>query len=97
DAEGIVATIVTRYAAGDHRPIILIGHSLGADAVIAVAQALDRNAIPVALAMLFDGTAPHAVPKNVAAAVNFTLQFDISPGPAFRGTIANVDLRNTPD
>ncbi len=32
------------------------------------------------------------MPKNVAVAVNFTQQFEISPGPGFSGTISNVDL-----
>jgi hypothetical protein len=93
DAEIFLSQIMTRYQSGDRGPIILIGHSLGADAVIAMAQTLDRYDIPVALAILFDGTAPHAVPKNVATAVNFTQQFEISPGPGFSGTISNVDLR----
>jgi hypothetical protein len=93
DADMFLNQIVTRYQSGDHGPVILIGHSLGADAVIAMAQTLDRYDIPVALAILFDGTAPHAVPKNVAMAVNFTQQFEISPGPGFGGTISNVDLR----
>ena len=42
DADAIVNQIVTRYQAGDRGPIVLIGHSLGADAVIAMAQALDQ-------------------------------------------------------
>ena len=46
DADAIVNQIVTRYQAGDRGPIILIGHSLGADAVIAMAQALDQYNIP---------------------------------------------------
>jgi hypothetical protein len=93
DADTFLNQIVTRYQSGDRGPIILIGHSLGADAVIAMAQTLDRYGIPVALAILFDGTAPHEVPKNVALAVNFTQQFEISPGPGFGGKISNVDLR----
>jgi hypothetical protein len=97
DADSVVSAIVSRYASGDHGPIILVGHSLGADAVIAMAEALDRSAIPVALIVLFDGTASHAVPANVAGAVNFTLQYDLTPGVGFRGTISNVELRNERD
>jgi pimeloyl-ACP methyl ester carboxylesterase len=96
DAESFTADIVRRYQAGDHGPVVLIGHSLGADATIEIAQALDRYDIPVALIVLFDGTVPHEVPKNVAAAVNYTLQFDLSPGPGFRGMISNVDMRGDP-
>jgi hypothetical protein len=93
DADNFLNQITTRYQSGDRGPIILIGHSLGADAVIDMAQTLDRYDIPVALAILFDGTAPHAVPKNVAVAVNFTQEFEIGPGPGFSGTISNVNLR----
>jgi hypothetical protein len=92
DADMLVNEIVTRYQAGDHGPIILIGHSLGADAVIAMARALDRYDIPVALAILFDGTSPHQVPGNVTTAINFTQRFDIGPAPDFRGSLSNVDL-----
>lgn len=93
DAGTVINQIVARYAAGDRGPIILIGHSFGADAVVVVAQALDRSNIPVALLILFDGTAPHEVPGNVATAVNFTLRYDLVPVGGFHGTISNVDLR----
>ena len=92
DADAIVSQIVTRYRGGDHGPIILIGHSLGADATIAMAQALDQYNIPVALVILFDGTAPHNVPANVATAINFTKAFDLAPAAGFRGALSNVDL-----
>jgi hypothetical protein len=92
DADMLVSEIVTSYQAGDHGPIILIGHSLGADAVIGMAQALNRYNIPVALVVLFDGTAAHDVPGNVTTAVNFTKAFDLAPGPGFRGSLSNVDL-----
>ena len=96
DAAGALGQITSRYAAGDRSSVILVGHSLGADAVIAMAQALDRDGIAVALAVLFDGTAAHAVPRNVARAINFTRYFTISPGPGFTGSIENVDLRPDP-
>jgi hypothetical protein len=93
DIDLIVPQIVSRYQAGDHGAIVLIGHSLGADAVIDMAQALDRYGVPVAAAILFDGTAPHTVPGNVATAVNFTLRFSIAPAADFHGTLSNVDLQ----
>jgi hypothetical protein len=93
DIDLLVPQILSRYQAGDHGAIVLIGHSLGADAVIDMAQALDRYGIPVAAAILFDGTAPHAVPGNVAVAINFTLHFMLTPGVDFRGTLSNVDLQ----
>jgi hypothetical protein len=93
DADGVVHQIVTRYHAGDASRIILIGHSLGADAVIAMAQALDRYGVPVALVVLFDASSTQSVPGNVATAVNFTLHYDLIPAIGFHGTISNVNLR----
>lgn len=92
DIDLLVPQIVSRYQAGDHGAIVIIGHSLGADAVIDMAQALDRYGIPVAAAILFDGTEPHVVPANVTVAVNYTLHFSVTPGPGFRGTLSNVSL-----
>jgi hypothetical protein len=96
DADYLVSQIVANYQAGDHSPIVLIGHSLGADAVITMAQALNSYGVPVALAVLFDGTAPHQVPNNVTTAINFTKAFSISPGAGFHGALSNIDLSNNP-
>jgi hypothetical protein len=92
DADMLVSEIVTDYRAGDRGPIILIGHSFGADAVIGMAQTLDRYNIPVALVILFDGTAPHEVPGNVTTAINFTQRFNLTPAVDFHGALSNVDL-----
>lgn len=94
DEDAIGSEILARYRSGDMGPVILIGHSLGADAAMFISQALDRQSIPVALAILFDATRDHIVPKNVGCAVNFTQRFYLRPGPNSRATIANVDLSN---
>ena len=39
------AQIAAQYRAGDRGPVILIGHSLGADAVMTMAQALNRDGV----------------------------------------------------
>ena len=44
------------YKAGKEGPIVLIGHSLGADAVMEMADYLGDKGVPVALVMPFDGT-----------------------------------------
>jgi hypothetical protein len=90
--EDIVASrIMTAYNA-DHGPVVLIGHSLGADAVVDVADALAHYNIPVALLVLFDGTQPHQITANVATAINYTKHFMIAPVPGSRGVVSNVDL-----
>src|SRR6202167_6092275 len=54
------------YKAGKEGPIILIGHSLGADAVMEMAAYLGRRDVPVALVVPFDGTASFPASSNVA-------------------------------
>src|ERR1700724_262349 len=46
----------SNYKVRKEDPIILIGHSLGADAVMQMAAYLNRKNIPVALVVPFDGT-----------------------------------------
>jgi hypothetical protein len=82
------------YKAKKESPIILIGHSLGADAVMEMADYLGDKGVPVALVMPFDGTQSFPAPGNVGRVINFT-QRDYAymrPGLGFRGSLSNVDL-----
>ena len=92
EADLVTSRIVTSYNGGDRGPIVLIGHSLGADAVVEVADGLARYNIPVALLVLFDGTEPHQIPENVATAVNYTKHFMITSATGSSGVVSNVDL-----
>ncbi|MFZ0778429.1 MAG: hypothetical protein WAM74_18235 [Xanthobacteraceae bacterium] len=92
EADLVTSRIVTSYNGGDRGPIVLIGHSLGADAVVEVADGLARYNIPVALLVLFDGTEPHQIPANVATAVNYTKHFMIASATGSSGIVSNVDL-----
>lgn len=92
DADFVASRILTTYNSGDHGPIVLIGHSLGADAVVDIADTLAHYNIPVALLVLFDGTDQHLVPANVTTAINYTKHFMISPAPGSRSVVSNVDL-----
>ena len=40
DADFVTSRILSAYNGGDHGPVVLIGHSLGADAVVEIASAL---------------------------------------------------------
>lgn len=63
--------IIKRYKSGELQgPIILVGHSLGANDQIKVARNLARANVPVALLITVDAVSPLAVPPNVAEAVN---------------------------
>ena len=93
-ADTVVNNIVQEYRAGDHGPYILIGHSLGADAVMTMAQQLNRQRVPVALVVPFDGTASYAAPGNVACVLNLTQRkyAYMVPGAGFHGKLSNVDV-----
>src|SRR5215467_13472695 len=74
------------FKAGKEGPIILIGHSLGADAVMAMV-------VP------FDGTQSFAASDNVARVLNLTQRnyAYMRRGPGFKGTLANVDVSSDPN
>jgi len=95
-ADAVVSQITAAYRAGDHGPIILIGHSLGADAVMTMAQSLNRNGVPVSLVVPFDGTGSYSAPKNVACVVNLTQReyAYMRAGTGFHGKLSNVDVSN---
>jgi hypothetical protein len=86
--------IAAKYKAGNHGPIILIGHSLGADAVMLMGEYLGTKGVPVALIVPFDGTRSLNASANVARVMNIT-QRDYAymrRGYGFRGELANVDV-----
>jgi pimeloyl-ACP methyl ester carboxylesterase len=94
DWKSIADRAALSYKAGKEGPIILVGHSLGADAVMEMADYLGDKGVPIALVVPFDGTQSFPVPGNVGRVVNFT-QRDYAfmrPGPGFRGSLNNVDL-----
>ena len=94
--QAVAQRIAADYARGRKDIVVLIGHSLGANATIQLANALDRSNIPVDLIVTFDATEPQRVPKNVEHLVNFYQNNGfgkrLSPGPGFTGELNNIDL-----
>src|SRR5271155_1727519 len=94
--QSLADAAASRYQAGKEGPIIIIGHSLGADAAMEMAAYLGRKGVPVALVVPFDGTQSFGAPPNAARVLNLT-QRDYAymrPGPGFHGSLINVDLRS---
>src|SRR5579863_5763092 len=58
----IAERAAVNYRAGKEGPIILIGHSLGADAVMEMADYLGDKGVAVALVVPFDATQSFPVP-----------------------------------
>lgn len=91
------------YRSGRAGPIILAGHSLGAETVIKMARNLSDAGIPVDLVIVFDALGTAEVPKGVQRFVNYKARGrksnpgSFKPGPGFDGQIVNVDIRTLPD
>ncbi|MGC1777504.1 MAG: thioesterase domain-containing protein [Xanthobacteraceae bacterium] len=97
DWQSLADSAAANYKAGREGPIILIGHSLGADAVMEMAAYLGRRDVPVALVVPFDGTASFPASANVARVLNLSQHYWMTRGPGFHGSLINVDLRGDPN
>lgn len=92
----IASEILAANRNGDTSQIILIGHSLGSNSTIQVANAIQQQNIPVDLIVTFDITQPLQVPRNVQRFINF-YQYNgfgerAVPGYGFTGELQNIDL-----
>lgn len=88
-------------------PIIIIGHSLGANRALSMSAHLAEKNIPVRLVVLFDGTVPWPVPVNVeevlnlyrpdgACVVQSCTGVTVVGAPGFEGIINNKDVSQIP-
>jgi hypothetical protein len=88
--------IAAQYSRGHKVIVVLVGHSLGGNAIVDAAYELDQRNIPIELLVSFDATNPRPVPKNVIHVVNFFQQNgfgkQVTPGPDFKGELTNIDL-----
>ncbi len=88
--------IADQYSRGHKDIVVIIGHSLGANAMFDIANQLDRQNIPIELIVTFDATRPQPVPKNVLHMVNFYQENGfgkpVSASPQFKGELTNIDL-----
>ena len=91
--------------APDAEPLVLIGHSYGADDVVRIARLLDKQDIAVDLMVTLDPVTPPAVPKNVRHALNlyqsnglwdalpFLRGVALKTEPGFVGRLENFDIK----
>lgn len=77
-------------------PIVIIGHSYGAEAALLMAYRLRDANVPVALLVFYDLTDSGRVPGNVAHVLNFRsssatgIDVTVTGGYGFTGTIDNI-------
>lgn len=97
--------LIKTYGQAERRePLILIGHSYGADDCVRIAQRLHEEKIPVDLIVTLDPVRYQKVPPNVTLCYNFYQSNLLDSVPAFRGiplepevaggrNLVNLDLR----
>ena len=83
--------------------IVIVGHSLGGDSVIYMANRLGQMGVPVALVVAFDPV--HPVPLTGGTTARFVNLYQsnngwgaaVPRGSGFHGELSNVDLRSRAD
>ncbi|MGC2081003.1 MAG: thioesterase domain-containing protein, partial [Xanthobacteraceae bacterium] len=94
--QSVARRIAGDSARGQRDIVVLVGHSLGANATFDIASELNMQNVPVELIVTFDATRPQPVPKNVLHLVNFYQENGfgkrVSPGQGFQGELNNYDL-----
>ncbi len=98
--DAAVTDIVRARAAGETGPLVLVGHSAGANNVIDMARALEKHKITVDLLITLAPLLQNPVPANVLRAVNYYQ----SPGwgaplagdKGFHGKLSNNNLIDDP-
>ena len=79
------------------KPVVLIGHSLGANAIIRMATELKKKRIRVDYMATFAATNPTLVPSNVRKITNYYFKTDgwgkpVKVARGFRGRLKNIDF-----
>jgi thioesterase domain-containing protein len=98
DSYEALAAEAVRLQKSGKGPIIIIGHSLGADAAIFMAEKMKAAGAPVALVVTFGPTMNLVAPSNVSQVINYyTGNTLVTKGPGFKGAISNVNLNAAPD
>lgn len=92
----VALEIIDRQKRRGPRPVVLVGHSLGANAVIQIAELLKKQHITVQYMAIFAATGPDPVPSNVRRVDNFYFSTNgwgepVTGARDFSGTLRNRD------
>jgi hypothetical protein len=95
---GYAAVLVDLYRSDKSlAPVVIMGHSLGADAALDMGNYLAENGVPVRLVVAFDGVhGGHTVSPGVAEVINYYkadgVGQTVAAAPGFKGKLSNIDL-----
>jgi hypothetical protein len=91
-----ISDILQERAAGKTRPLVLVGHSQGANNVIDIARSLAPHNVPVDLLVTLAPLLQDPIPANVVRAINYYQSpgwgAPIIPDRGFHGTLSNIDV-----
>jgi hypothetical protein len=91
-----VSNIIKDHAAGKSGPLVLVGHSQGANNVIDMARLLQRENIPVDLLVTLAPAGQDPIPGNVVQAINYYNSpgwgAPVTADAGYRGKLTNINL-----
>jgi len=91
-----VSNIIKDHAAGKSGPLVLVGHSQGANNVIDIARLLQRENIPVDLLVTLAPAGQDPIPGNVVRAINYYNSpgwgAPVTADAGYRGKLSNINL-----
>ena len=91
-----VSKIVQSRTAGKTGPLVLVGHSQGANNVIVMARSLESHKIAVDLLVTLAPFMQDPIPANVVRAMNYYQNpgwgAPLTPGRGFQGKLSNIDV-----
>jgi pimeloyl-ACP methyl ester carboxylesterase len=100
EAEAIADEAIQACKNGSENEIILIGHSLGASAVVEMADRLSAAGVRAALVVSLDPVTKTTANGNTYRIVNYYISSGVGKvvdrGSRFHGSLQNVDIKNDP-
>ncbi|MFZ1813502.1 MAG: thioesterase domain-containing protein [Rhizobiaceae bacterium] len=81
-------------------PVVIMGHSLGANDASKMATYLGANGVHISYVVMFDPTVPGRVGKNIDKVVNYYIPNEdnrVYKGAGFTGTLQNISMANKED
>ena len=91
-----VTSIIKWHASGNSGPLVLVGHSQGANNIIDMARLLQRENIPVDLLVTLAPAGQDPVPGNVVRAINYYNSpgwgAPITADAGYHGQLTNINL-----
>lgn len=82
----VADTIADQYGTNpNNEPVVLVGHSYGADNIVAIAQRLKDRNVKIDLLITLDPVTPPKVPPNVVKVINLYQPSALDSMPFLRG------------